>query len=159
LRSRLKKQERPVPAIIYKHAPSLSQLEEELQRARELESAGKERLDAHEKRVADFKTARRVTSHSLNLLDTMRETQRLQGGHVLLLEREVRECSEKKPTQKYPAPNVADQYRQKADECADTAARVRDADVAITYRDLSFQWRELAGMTERVERDKSKARW
>ena len=69
----------------------LSPLEEELQRARELESAGKDRVDAQEKRIAHLKDAEATAPQSVRLLDIMRETQKLQGGHVLLLEREVRE--------------------------------------------------------------------
>ena len=140
----------------------LSPLEEELQRARELESAGKDRVDAQEKRIAHLKDAEATAPQSVRLLDIMRETQKLQGGHVLLLEREVREWfAQKKPSQKRApsAPDDADQYRQRANECEDAALLVRDAELAITYRDLAFQWRDLATKSERIERDKLKARW
>ena len=71
----------------------LSQLEEELLRARELEAAGKERLDAQEKRVARRKVKNVRRPHSEWLLDLMRDTHKLQASHVQLLEKEIREAS------------------------------------------------------------------
>ena len=72
-----------------------SSLEEELLRARELEAVGAKHLDVQEKRVA-WLTAKKVRNpQSERLLNTMRETHKLQAGHVRLLEREVREASGK----------------------------------------------------------------
>jgi hypothetical protein len=69
----------------------LSTLEEELLRARQLEAAGKERLDDQEKRVARLKAKDIHHPQSERLLDIMRETHKLHTSHVRLLESEVRE--------------------------------------------------------------------
>jgi hypothetical protein len=69
----------------------LATLEEELLRARELEAAGKERLDGQERRVARLKAKYIHHPESERLLDIMRETHKLQASHVRLLESEVRE--------------------------------------------------------------------
>jgi len=57
-----------------KHHVLLSQLEEELARAREQEAAGKEHLDAQEKRLARLKAKNVRKPQSERLLDTMRES-------------------------------------------------------------------------------------
>ena len=75
-----------------KHHVLLSQLEEELARAREQEAAGKEHLDAQEKRLARLKAKNVRKPQSERLLDTMRESHKLQASHVRLLEREIREA-------------------------------------------------------------------
>jgi hypothetical protein len=69
----------------------LSPLEEELLRARDLVAAGKQQLDAQAKRVAWLKARNVRSPQSERLLDIMHTTHKLQVGHVLLLEREVRE--------------------------------------------------------------------
>ena len=69
----------------------LSSLEEELLRARDLEAAGKGRLDAQEKRVPSLKARNVQRRESQRLLDIMAQTQKLHGRHVQLLEREVRD--------------------------------------------------------------------
>jgi len=84
------REERAMSASVSQCHVWLSQLEEELLRARELEAAGKERLDAQEKRVARRKVRR---PHSERLLDLMRDTHKLQASHVQLLEKEIREAS------------------------------------------------------------------
>jgi len=66
-------------------------LEEELLRARELEAAGKEHLEAQEKRVARLKAKNMRNHSSEQLLGLMRETHGLQASHVKLLESEIRE--------------------------------------------------------------------
>lgn len=66
-------------------------LEDELFRARELEATGKEHLEGQEKRVARLKAKNIDNPLSERLLGLMRETHRLQAGHVALLEAEIRE--------------------------------------------------------------------
>ena len=77
----------------------LSQLEVELLRTRELEAAGKERVDAQEKRVARFKGKNVPRPQSERLLDLMRETHKLQAGHVRLVENEILERQPSRTTE------------------------------------------------------------
>jgi len=71
----------------------LSSLEEELSRARQFEAAGKEHLDAQERRVARFKAKNVSRPESERLLDLLRDADKLHVAHVRLLEREVWEVS------------------------------------------------------------------
>jgi len=129
---------------------SLPELEQELSRARELEAAGKERLDAQEKRVARLKVENVRNPESERVLNAMRVTHHLHGSHVRLLEREVREAR----GQKLAEQDTANQMRQNASACEIAALSVQDSAAAITFRDLAQQWRRLAKMTQRILRAK-----
>ena len=83
------------PTVSARHA-WLSALEEELLRAREFEVAGKEHLNAQEKRVANFKAKNLHRPLSERLLDLLRDADKLHADHVRLLEREVREAVDPK---------------------------------------------------------------
>lgn len=139
---------------------SLSALEEELLRARELESSGKEHVDAQERRVESLRAENIDNPQSERLLDVMRVTHHLQGSHVRLLEREVREeQAKKKSTRKPSAVDTANQYRQNASASEVVAVSLHDRDAISAYVDIANQWRHLAEMTERIEREKLKTRW
>jgi len=87
------REERTVSPTISARHVWLSSLEEELLRARQFEAAGKEHLDAQEKRVAHFKAKNIRRPESERLLHLLREADKLHAAHVRLLEREVREAS------------------------------------------------------------------
>ena len=72
------------------HHVWLSDLEEELIRARELETAGKKHLDAQEKRVAALKAKNQCKPLSERLLHLMRKSHHLQVSRVRLLEKKFR---------------------------------------------------------------------
>src|SRR5215471_7847869 len=46
----------------------------------------------------------------------------------------------------------SDDYRQKAAECEQIAARAHFARIAARYRDLARRWRDMAQQAERLER-------
>lgn len=79
-------------ATISKRHVWLSQLEEDLLRVRDLEAAGKKRLDAQEKRVARLKAGNLRYPQAERLLDLMHITHKIQVSRVRLLEREIREA-------------------------------------------------------------------
>jgi len=87
-----------VAFTVFKAQVWFSPPEEELLRARELEAAGKERLDAQEKRVVRLKSKNVRNSLSEKLLDLMRDAHKIQADHVQLLEQEIREATGNIPT-------------------------------------------------------------